>query len=97
VTITGAGAIEAFAWETQAGFAVHILNYTNPAMHRGWIRDFFPIGEQNVRMQLPSGRRISRVELLRAEQNVPFKASGGFIEFTVPKVVDYEITALHSA
>ena len=32
--------IETFAWETQAGFAVHVLNYTNPAMHRGWIRQF---------------------------------------------------------
>jgi hypothetical protein len=44
VTIQGDGVIESFAWETQAGFAVHILNYTNPAMHRGWIRNFYPIG-----------------------------------------------------
>ena len=40
VTVEGDGVIETFAWETQAGFAVHILNYTNPAMHRGWIRKF---------------------------------------------------------
>src|ERR1019366_7620162 len=66
VTIQGDGVIEAFAWETQAGFAVHILNYTNPAMHRGWIRNFYPIGDQKVRMSLPQGRRVTRVELLRA-------------------------------
>ncbi len=48
--------IEAFAWETQAGFAVQILNYTNPAMHRGWIRNFYPIGGQKVRMSLPQGQ-----------------------------------------
>ena len=53
VTIQGDGVIEAFAWETQAGFAVHVLNYTNPAMHRGWIREFYPIGAQRVRMTLP--------------------------------------------
>jgi len=35
VQIEGDGVIETFAWETQAGFAVHVLNYTNPAMHRG--------------------------------------------------------------
>ena len=47
------GVVETFAWETQAGFAVHVLNYTNPAMHRGWIRDFYPIGPQKVSFDLP--------------------------------------------
>src|SRR5581483_2377751 len=93
VTVTGEGAIESFAWETEAGFAVHILNYTNPAMHRGWIRDFYAIGPQKVRMKLPPRRRVTRVELLRAEVNVPFHVSAGTIEFTVPKVVDYEVAA----
>ena len=69
MTIEGDGVIESFAWETQAGFAVHVLNYTNPAMHRGWIRNFYPIGAQKVRMSLPQGRRVTRVELLRAETN----------------------------
>ena len=48
------GLIEAFAWETEPGFAVHVLNYTNPNTHRGWLREFYPIGEQRVRMQLPA-------------------------------------------
>jgi hypothetical protein len=37
------------------------------------------------------------VELLRAETAAPFRVSGGAIEFTIPKVVDYEVAALHSA
>ena len=45
--------IETFVWETQAGFAVHVLNYTNPAMHRGWIRDFYPID------YIPQGVRLT--------------------------------------
>ncbi len=97
VTIEGRGVIEAFAWETQAGFAVHILNYTNPAMHRGWIRDFYPIGVQKVRMKLPPGRRVTRVELLRAETDIPFRAAAGVIEFTIPAVLDYEVAAMYSA
>jgi hypothetical protein len=36
------------------------------------------------------------VELLRAEMVVPFRVSGGAIEFTIPKVVDYEVAALYS-
>jgi hypothetical protein len=94
VTVEGPGVIETFAWETEPGFAVHVLNYTNPAMHRGWIREFFPIGAQKVRMRLPAGRRVTRVELLRAETTIPFHLTNGFIEFTIPKVVDYEVAAL---
>jgi hypothetical protein len=97
VTIQGDGVIEAFAWETQAGFAVHVLNYTNPAMHRGWIRNFYPIGPQKVTMSLPPGRRVTRVELLRAEKNIPFTRGAGSIEFTIPSVLDYEVAALYSA
>jgi hypothetical protein len=96
VTIEGDGVIETFAWETEAGFAVHVLNYTNPAMHRGWIRNFYPIGAQKVRMSLPPGRRVTRVELLRAEKPIPFVGGAGKIEFTIPRVLDYEVAALYS-
>jgi hypothetical protein len=94
VTVEGPGIIEIFAWETDPGFAVHVLNYTNPNMHRGWIRDTYPIGPQKVRMTLPPGRRVTRVELLRAESTIPFRQTGAQIEFTIPKVVDYEVAAL---
>jgi len=96
VEVDGDGVIETFAWETQAGWAVHVLNYTNPAMHRGWIRDFYPIGEQKVRLKLPEGRRVTRVELLRGSIDVPFSLRAGAIEFTIPKVADYEVAALYS-
>ena len=52
VSIQGQGVIETFARETVPGFALHVLNYTNPNMHRGWIREFYPIGEQRVSMKL---------------------------------------------
>jgi hypothetical protein len=96
VTIDGKGAIETFAWETEAGFAVHVLNYTNPAMHRGWLREFYPIGPQRVRMTLPAGRRVSRVQLLQAEKDIPFQASGNTLTFTIPGVTDYEVAAIYS-
>lgn len=97
VTVEGQGLIEVTAWETEPGFAVHILNYTNPNAHRGWIREFYPIGPQTVRMQLPAGRHITRVELLRAEKDIPFRLTGETVEFTVPSISDYEVAALYSA
>lgn len=92
--VEGEGVIETFAWETEAGFALHILNYTNPAMHRGWIRDFYPIGPQKVRMTLSPGSKVSRVELLRAERSIPFHQAGSTIEFTIPRIVDYEVAGM---
>jgi hypothetical protein len=37
------------------------------------------------------------VELLRAETNIPYKATAGRIEFIIPKILDYEVAAIHSA
>ena len=97
VSIEGHGFIETFAWETEPGFAVHVLNYTNPAAHKGWIRNFHPIGPQQVRMRLPAGTTISRIELLRAEATLPHRISDETISFTIPRVDDYEVAALYRA
>jgi hypothetical protein len=97
VAVKGEGVIEAFAWGTQAGFAVHLLNYTNPGMHRGWLREFYPVGAQRVHMKLPLASKVRRVELLRAERDIPFHVVQGAITFVVPKVVDYEVAAIHSS
>jgi hypothetical protein len=97
VRIEGQGMIEAFAWETRPGFAVHVLNYTNPAVHKGWLREFYPIGEQRVTVKLPYGSTISKIELLCAGKEVPFQVLGQAISFTIPQIVDYEVAALYAA
>jgi hypothetical protein len=96
VTVEGEGVIECFAWETWSGFAVHLLNYTNPNMHRGWLRRHYPIAEQKVTMTLPAGRAVARVELLRAERDIPYRQDGSTVEFTIPRVADYEVAALYA-
>jgi hypothetical protein len=97
VRVAGEGAVELFAWATKPGFAVHILNYNNPNMHRGWLRRNYPIGPQRVRFELPPDNRISRTRLLRAEADLPFKQEAGVVEFTIPSVEDYEVAALYLA
>ncbi len=94
VTVTGDGILEVFAWETDPGFALHLLNYTNPNMLRGWFTATYPVGPQTVRAELPEGIGSSRVDLLRAGTSVPLERQGRNIEFTVPAVRDYEVAVI---
>jgi hypothetical protein len=95
-SVRGAGLVECFAYETAPGFALHILNYTNPNTHRGLIREFYPIGAQQVSFEVPAGRAVSRVQLLKSGENVPFQRRDSRIEFTIPSVTEYEVAALYT-
>jgi hypothetical protein len=94
VQIEGPGVVEAFAWETEPGFALHVLNYTNPNMTRGFVRQFYAIGPQRVRFEVGAARRVARVQALRAGGELRFRQEGSAVEFEIPSIVDYEVVAL---
>lgn len=94
VRVDGPGLIEMFCWETHPGYAVHLLNYSNPDAQHGWLQSTMPLGAQQVAMELPAGVRVMSVELLRAETTVPHNVDGQVLRFTVPTVSDYEVAAI---
>lgn len=94
VHVEGAGLIEMFCWETSPGYAVHLLNYTNPGAQHGWLRSVNPIGSQRVTMRLPSGIKVRSVELLKAGQNPSFEFRNQMLQFTVASLEDYEVAAI---
>jgi len=94
VSVEGPGMLEIFAWETEPGFALHLLNYTNPNMLRGWFAETYPVGAQRVRVELPEGVRGGEASLLRAGLSVPVKRAGRLAEFTIPGVADYEVAVI---
>ena len=94
VQVDGDGLVEMFCWETGPGYAVHLLNYTNPNAFHGWLQSVTPLGAQRVSMRLPSGVRIRTVELLRAESSLPFDVKEQILRFTIPTVEDYEVAAI---
>ncbi|MGB6694096.1 MAG: beta-galactosidase trimerization domain-containing protein [Terracidiphilus sp.] len=94
VSAEGPGFIEMFCWETEPGYTLHLLNYSNANAFHGWEQPVEPLGAQRVRMKLPSGARVKQVELLRAEQAVPFRIDGQELRFTIPTVADYEVAAI---
>jgi hypothetical protein len=97
VVIEGSGLIESFAYETEPGFAIHILNYTNPNAQRGTIREFYPIGPQHVTFAIPAGRKVSRVQLLKSGANIPYTHTNDGIAFTIPSVTEYEVAAIYTS
>jgi len=94
VSIEGDGVVETFAWETEPGHALHLLNYTNPNMTRPFVRRFYPIGPLRVAFEMPAGRSVGRVEALRAGSALPFRQEGRTVRFEVPSVAGYEVVAL---
>lgn len=97
VDVEGDGFIEMLAWETPAGYALHLLNYTNPNAHHGWMQSVYPLGPQTVRMKLPQGVRVKSVELLQAGVSAAFSLDGRVLRFTIPRIEDYEVSAISIA
>jgi hypothetical protein len=93
-TVEGSGMVEMFAWETEPGFALHLLNYTNPNMTRPFVTHFYPTGPLQTQFQVSDGRKITSVRALRSLRDLPFKQVGSSVRFEVPSVLDYEVVAL---
>lgn len=94
--VTGTGLCELRTWETDAGYALHVLNYSNPNLHRGAFVEHIPIGPLQVTMELPSPDEVLAINLLRKEQGVPFVQRGSRVEFTIPSLDAYEVVAMET-
>ena len=94
VSVEGEGFIEMLCWETSPGYAVHLLNYTNPNACHGWLQSIHPLGPQTVRMKLPRDVSVQSVELLQAGQKLHFDQQDTMLQFTVPRLGDYEVAAI---
>ena len=94
IHVDGAGFIEVFCWETSPGYAIHLLNYSNPSAQHGWLRSVSPLGPQKLTMRLPGGIKVKAVELLKAGQSQSFKFQNQLLQFTIPSLKDYEVAAI---
>ena len=95
--VAGEGLLDVFYWETEAGLALHLVNYTTPALMKGPAREILTVGKQEVRLRLPKGFRPGKASTLSTNQNVPFKAQGPDVVLTIPQVGEYEVLALTHA
>jgi hypothetical protein len=93
-SVEGNGLLETFAWETEPGFALHVLNYTNPHALRPFVSQLYRVGPLEAQFQVPNDRKITSVRALRGQKDLPFRNVGGTIKFQIPAIEDYEVVAI---
>ena len=94
VTVTGPGVLDVTVWRQKNSMTVHLVNLTNPMMMKGPIRQLTPVGQQTVRVRLPTGCTPKRVHLLRSGETPPIFRDLDQLMVTVPSILDTEIIAI---
>jgi hypothetical protein len=94
VTVQGPGVLDVTVWQQARSLTVHLVNLTNPMMMKGPVRELLPVGEQEVRLKLPEGARVKRVQLLAANRSIRATRHGHELRLKVPVVLDHEIVAV---
>jgi hypothetical protein len=91
IQVEGEGLIEVYGWETEPGYALHLVNFTNPNFRGGAARRVYGVGPQTVRMVLRDSKPVRNAHLLRSGQLLDIRQSGRVAEFTIPHLAEYEV------
>lgn len=94
VEVTGAGVLDVTVWLQKSSMTVHLVNLTNPMMMKGPIRELLPVGEQVVRLELPEGKTVKRVHLLRSGVSPSVHYEGRDLVARIPGILDHEVLAV---
>jgi hypothetical protein len=97
VQVAGAGMLDVTVWRQKGSMTVHLVNLTNPMAMRPNFHELIPSQPQKVRVRAPEGMKASRVQLLVAGRSPAFVQANGFIELTVPSILDHEVVAIDLA
>lgn len=94
VSVKGPGVLDISVWAQKDSMTVHLVNLTNPMMMKGPVREIIPMPHQQVRLQIPAGKRIRKVQLLVAKREISHREMNGSIEFELPYIGLHEVIAL---
>ena len=94
VTVSGPGVLDVTVWKQKNSMTVHLVNLTNPMMMRPSFREMIPSQPQQVRLRLPDGKRVAKVQLLVAGATPPVQTANGVMTLTVPSIRDHEVIGI---
>jgi hypothetical protein len=95
--VEGKGVLDVAIWSQKNSMTVHLVNLTNPMMMKGPVREVIPISSQQVRIQVPAGKRITKAHLLVAGVETRYRKDGDAILIEVPSIRVHEVIALDFA
>ena len=94
IRVEGDGLIEVYGWQTEPGYALHLVNFNAPGFRATAARGVSRLGPQTVSMTLPDARPIRQARLLRGGVRIAVQQQGRQLRFTVPELGEYEVVAL---
>ena len=97
VMVEGKGVLDISIWGQQNSMTVHLVNLTNPMMMKGPLREIIPIAGQKLRIQVPDGRRVTRVRFLAAAKDAPYRKERNTILLETPAIGVHEVVAVDLA
>jgi hypothetical protein len=95
VTVEGKGVLDVAVWEQKDAMTLHLVNLTNPMMMKGPVREIIPIAGQKISLRIPAGRRVSRVHLLVAARDLPYRTERDTIFLETPSIALHEVVAVN--
>lgn len=94
VTVEGKGILDVAVWEQENSMTLHLVNLTNSMMMKGPVREIIPVAGQKISLQIPAGKRVSRVRLLVAARDVPHRTEHDTIFLETPPIGLHEVVAV---
>jgi hypothetical protein len=94
VQVSGPGVLDVTVWRQKRSMTVHLVNLTNSMMMKGPFREFIPIGEQEVQVQIPPSATVKKVHLLVSDKTPDYEIKDELVLLTVPSILDHEVAAL---
>lgn len=92
--VEGRGVFDVSLWMQKDSLAAHLVNLTNPMMMKGPVREILPSPPQNVRIRIPAGRRVKKVQFLVSGKTPSHRESNGVLHIAVPSVELHEVIAV---
>jgi len=98
VSVLGQGLVDVSIWRQKDSLTVHLVNLTNPRAQQGPVREIYPVGEQLVRIALPAGVQVRKVQLLcDGDEPANVCSEAGQLRLSLPRIREHQVIAVDLA
>lgn len=94
LTVEGKGVMDVSVWMQKNSLTAHLVNLTNPMIMKGPVRETIPSPPQKVRIRVPEGRNVRKVQLLVSAKAPAARTAGGVISLEIPSIDLHEVIAV---